>query len=495
MRLINRCRSFSITAGNRSQVMKESNRNNGRRVSIELVDDPPDRERNSFLDSNSPEFSPPKETAINKKKPWKRKLIGWCFILLIIVAGVFALYILLRVKRVDVRVQADSQRTSQTAKAEPSPKNTEGGLSAEAINIAREAVGPDAATVPNTASANATPSPSPIAAQHAQRTLSYTDNSPAYAASSDAGRGDSNPPQSNTGSTSQMPNESSVSLQSHANPTQTFFIEDTPLKPATTQITKLNSTPVENKTDSTKTSKAVLPVAVLPVFGTMLPVRTRGVIFTLRNNSYARLELARDCQGEGWSLTKGTLLVGRVNGSEHDRAFINVFGYIDPGTNRLVKMTGEVVGSDGGSGMQGKRIVVDRNRLKQTLGKVASNGLQVAGMMAGALTRRGTVVVNGAGSRVLNPITDEAGQLVNGDDKRSFVRIEAGQPAYVMVADLPNEVEGVDAVGQDVLATSLTDREVMELILFGTPEDIRAASPLMNEEQKRMVLKSVGPEK
>lgn len=477
--------------------MKESNRNNGS-VSIELVDDLPDRDRNSFFDSNSPEFSPPKENVTNKKRPWKRKLIGWCLILFIIAAGVFALYILLRVKRVDVRVQADSQRASQTAKAEPSPKNSEGGLSAEAINIAREAVGPDAATVPNTASANATPSPSPIAAQHAQRTLSYTDNSPAYVASSDAGRGDSNPPQSNTGSTSQTPNESSASLQSHANPTQTFFIEDAPLKPTTTQITKLNSTPVEKKTDSIKTSKAIPPPAVIPVFGTMLPVRTRGVIFTLRNNSYARLELARDCQGEGWSLTKGTLLVGRVNGSEHDRAFINVFGYIDPGTNRLVKMTGEVVGSDGGSGMQGKRISVDRKRLKQTLGKVASNGLQVAGMMAGALTGRGTVVVNGAGSRVLNPITDEAGQLVNGEDKRSFVRVEAGQPAYVMVSDLPNEIEGVDAVGQNILATSsnsLTDREVMELILFGTPEDIRTASPLMNEDQKRMVLKSIVPER
>jgi hypothetical protein len=35
----------------------------------------------------------------------------------------------------------------------------------------------------------------------------------------------------------------------------------------------------------------------------------------------------------------------------------------------------------------------------------------------------------------------------------------------------------------------------MELILFGTPEDIRAASPLMNEDQKRMVLKSIVPEK
>jgi hypothetical protein len=480
--------------------MKDGNQNTGR-VSIQFVDDPPDRDRNSFFDSDNTEFAPPKENANHKKKAWKRKVIGWCFILLIIVAGVFALYILLRVKRVDVRVQADSQRTSQTAKVEPSPKNSEGGLSAEAINIAREAVGPDATTVLNTASANASPSPSPIAAQHAQRTLSYTDNSPAYAASSDPGRGDSNPPQSNPGSTPQMPNDSSASLQSHANPTQTFFIEDAPLKPVSTpEITKLNSTLIEKKTDSIKrSSKTVSPAAVLPVFGTMLPVRTRGVIFTLRNNSYARLELVRDCQGEGWSLAKGTLLVGRVNGSEHDRAFINVFGYIDPGTNRLVKMTGEIVGSDGGSGMQGKRIAVDRKRLKQTLGKVASSGLQVAGMMAGALTGRGTVVVNGAGSRVLNPITDEAGQLVNGaDDKRSFVRIEAGQPAYVMVSDLPNEIEGVDAVVQDVLASSsnsLTDREVMELILFGTSEDIRLASPLMNEDQKRMVLKSVVPEK
>ena len=73
-----------------------------------------------------------------------------------------------------------------------------------------------------------------------------------------------------------------------------------------------------------------------------------------------------------------------------------------------------------------------------------------------------------------------------------------GPPGDVLVSDLPNEIEGVDAVGQNILATSsnsLTDREVMELILFGTPEDIRAASPLMNEDQKRMVLKSIGPEK
>ena len=30
----------------------------------------------------------------------------------------------------------------------------------------------------------------------------------------------------------------------------------------------------------------------------------------------------------------------------------------------------------------------------------------------------------------------------------------------------------------------------MELILFGTVEDVRAAMPLMTEEQKRLVIKS-----
>jgi hypothetical protein len=310
--------------------------------------------------------------------------------------------------------------------------------------------------------------------------------------------GDANSNQANSTGTQQTIATPSIHIpQTRANLTQTLFVEDSPLRQLPTpQSTKINPVPTARIPEAIKTS-TVAPAAVLPVFGTMLPVRTRGVIFSLRNNSYARLELARDCQGDGWSLSKGTLLVGRVSGSEQDRAFINILGYIDPTTNRLVKMTGEVIGSDGGAGLQGKRVVVDRNRLKQTLGKVASSGLQVAGMMAGALTGRGTVVVNGAGYRLLNPITDEAGRIVNGGDgKRAFVRIEAGQPAYVMVSDLPNEVQGVDAPGVEPphVANSLTDREVMELIIFGTPEDVRAATPLMTDEQKRMVLKSTGPE-
>lgn len=464
-------------------------------VSIESLVDSPDPNQDGFFDSKNPELAPPKDNATQKKKPWKRKLIGWCFILLIIAAGVFALYVLLRVKHVDVRVQADSQRSSQSAKTDASTNKSETGLSAEAINIARGALGADPTPTPNTGSNNASAAASPSPASGTQRQLSHTENSPAY---SDLVGADANSSQANSTGTQQTIATPSIHVQqTRANPTQTLFVEDLPLKLSSVpQSAKTNPTPSAKTPEAIKTS-TVAPAAVLPVFGTMLPVRTRGVIFSLRNNTYARLELARDCQGDGWSLSKGTLFVGRVSGSEQDRAFINILGYIDPETNRLVKMTGEVIGSDGGAGLKGKRIAVDRKRLKQTLSKIASSGLQVAGMMAGALTGRGTVVVNGAGHRVLNPITDEAGRIViGGDDKRAFVRIEAGQSAYVMVSDLPTEVQGVDAAGVELpkVADSLSDREVMELIIFGTPEDIRAATPLMSDEQKRMVLKSTSPE-
>jgi len=159
-------------------------------------------------------------------------------------------------------------------------------------------------------------------------------------------------------------------------------------------------------------------------------------------------------------------------------------------------MSGEVMGADGASGIPGKRVGVDRNRLKETLRKVASSGIQVAGTMAGALTGRGTVVIDSAGYRLLNPITSDARGMVGGsNDRNSFVKVEAGRSAYVMVADLPKALQSVDAPGDEDIAQAahaLTDREVMELILFGTPDEIRAAFPLMSDEQEKLAVKSVG---
>src|SRR5258708_1703634 len=206
----------------------------------------------------------------------------------------------------------------------------------------------------------------------------------------------------------------------------------------------------------------------------------------------------RGCAGAGWSLSKGRVLVGRTSGSESDRAFVNVIGYIDPRDNKLVKMTGDVLGADGASGIPGKRMGVDRNRLKQTLRKVAASGVQIAGSMAGALTGRGTVVIDSAGYRLMNPLSNDARGMISGsNDRNSFVKVDAGRAAYVMVADLPKSLQAVDAPGDDELgrvANSLTDREVMELILFGTPDEIRAAIPLMNDEQKRLAIKTLAAE-
>lgn len=476
------------------------NGNNRRVTGADLLEDVRQGVQNetAFFDPSNPVLAPAKEITTSKRKSWKGKLIGWGFVTLLLVISGFVLYALLRINHVDVKVLADNRRDSSGVKPESDANKTENGLSAEAINIAREAIGTDPATTKPVALPSASPSTSP------DGTYRFD-----YSATVNPGMG----PATDFGTTGTSSRQQSVglaqpesrtlerplteaSLQSRANPTQSLFVDDAPHPVAALPKGSKTQFAFGPGDKAALAEKLKHQSMVLPPFGTMLPVRTQAVILTVRNNSYARFELTRNLTGEGWSLPKGTILIGQTSGSELERAFVNVIGYLDPRENRFVKMTGEVLGSDGGAGLQGKRIVVDRNRFKQTLSKVASSGLQVAGMMAGALTGRGTVVLNGAGYRLLNPVTDEAGQLVNGGNgKRTFVKVEAGQPGYVMVADLPKEIRAVDAPGDNELArvaTSLTDREVMELILFGTPEEIRAALPLMNEEQKGMVAKTVG---
>ena len=98
-----------------------------------------DRIKRGLYDFSSPEFKPAKPVDVAKKKGWKRKLVAWCFVLLLIGGGAIALYLLLRVNRVDVKVQADSRRELQTPKPSPNANNPDNTLTAEAINIARSA--------------------------------------------------------------------------------------------------------------------------------------------------------------------------------------------------------------------------------------------------------------------------------------------------------------------------------------------------------------------
>lgn len=494
--------------------MDQTNGKLGSMANVEMLDEVEsaterDQTTGDLFESQNPVLQPPKPQDVGRKKSWKRKLISWALILLLIVGGLLVLYLLIRVKHVNVLVQADPRRDMQNAKPQTAPANSENALTAEAINLARAATGADAnpATVARSSvSPSSSPEPSPASpGVSLDRKVGFTGASPVFEQFN-------NSPDnvSSTGSTNAQPNNATVAAktesqsaaepQSRANPTQSLFIDDVASKPTTLPTTHSVTKPAELKSATTATIKppaTIKPAAVLPPFGTMLPVRTQGVIFTLRNNSYARLELTRDVSGTGWSLPKGTVLVGQTSGSEYDRAFVKVIGYIDPRDNKLVKLNGDVLGSDGAAGIPGRRVGLDRNRLKDTLRKVASSGLQVAGTMAGALTGRGTVVIDGAGYRVLSPLSDEARGLVGGTDKKSFVKVEAGRPAYVMVADLPRSLQAVDAPGEDDVsraAVSLTDREVMELILFGTPAEIRAALPLMTDDQKQLALKTLGSE-
>lgn len=478
---------------------------NGKHRDVAVIETPEaDKKSNQtsgFYDSNNPLLKRAKETDASKPKSWKRKLIGWSFILLLIGGSAVALYLLLRVNRVNVKVDADSRRDTQNAKPK-TDANSENDLTQDAINIARAANGTDGARANNatpTPSPNGSPAPTPSPSPNFRTNYSFTGNSsPVFDKINNNGP-DGNGNQQQNGSGSQQPEKTGEisapeRMQNHANSTTSIFVDDALAKPATasrTMTTEQIQSRLENRPSLINTPK-IIP-AVLPPFGTMLPVRTQGVIFTLRNNSYARLELTRDSAGTGWSLPKGTILVGRTTGSEYDRAFVNVIGFIDPRDNKLVKITGEVLGSDGATGIPGKRVGVDRDRLKQTLRKVASSGVQLAGAVGGVLGR-GTVILDRSGYS----IPDDVRGVGNGyDQKNAFVKVEAGQAAYVMVADLPKSIQAIDAPGDDELAraaASLTDREVMELILFGSPDEIRAALPLMTEEQKRLAIKTLAPE-
>ena len=107
---------------------------------------------------------------------------------------------------------------------------------------------------------------------------------------------------------------------------------------------------------------------------------------------------------------------------------------------------------------------------------------------------RGTVIVDRSGYPIPDDIRGTTGSQ---DQKNAFVKVEAGQGAYVMVADLPKAIQAIDAPGDDELirtASALSDREVMELILFGSPEEVRAALPMMTDEQRNLALKAIGRE-
>jgi hypothetical protein len=217
----------------------------------------------------------------------------------------------------------------------------------------------------------------------------------------------------------------------------------------------------------------------LPMFGAMLPVRLMGALYTLRTGAIARFELTRDLKGEGWRMRRGTIFTGAVVGGDVDRAYVQIKGYIDPETGKLVKMEAETLGDDGGAGLRGKRRRVSSAWLK-ALDRAAQAGVQIA---TGILNSGASSVIIGANPYGTFRSTDEAWSNSN----RTFVEVPAGASGFLIVTTMPESDEGDSHLAEDGRRKSeLADQDLAELITSADPARIRAALPRMNPELRQI---------
>ena len=300
---------------------------------------------------------------------------------------------------------------------------------------------------------------------------------PARSSSSSSQASDSN---------SQSSSASKVVSGTERNNERSVHIGEDPIAPAKRETTSPERTKKESSAGA----------LTLPSFGSMLPVRSLGVIYTLRSGGLARFELTRDVKGKGWFLPHGTVLVGALRGSEYDRAFISLVGFIDSESGRFIKLTGDVLGSDGGTGVRGKRRKMSSGWSK-VLGKLGEASLSIAGSLASSVGRRPVIITDafgGAGSRV----TSEFDGVLLNKQRNVFVEVAAGTSCYVMITELPEAIQGVDVLakfsGRDVEsradsdqrrdATGISEHELAELIQSGDPERIKLALPRMTPEMR-----------
>ena len=172
-------------------------------------------------------------------------------------------------------------------------------------------------------------------------------------------------------------------------------------------------------------------------FGALLPVRLLGAIYTLRNSGgVVRMELTQPIEGKGYSYPAGTTLVGNVRGGESTRAFVTVVGLIDPVSGELVRFTGELMGTDGASGINGerKRITGKWARffrgLKDTAGSILGS--------VGSLRSVGTVILSEPLRRGSETLSQDTSQSLFGSEREdTFLEVIAGTSGYVLVTQLP----------------------------------------------------------
>ncbi len=219
-------------------------------------------------------------------------------------------------------------------------------------------------------------------------------------------------------------------------------------KPKTDAIASPDTTPTTTKADPIKQT----PVGQIP-FGTLLPVRLLGAIYTLRNSGgVVRMELTQPIEGDGYSYPTGTTLVGNVRGGESVRAFVTVVGLIDPLSGEFVRFTGELMGVDGASGINGER--------KRVTGKWARffRGLKdTAGSILGSfgsLRSGGTVILSEPLRRGSERLSEDTSQSIFGNEREDmFLEVMAGTNGDVLVTQLPEATTATTATTTTAIRT------------------------------------------
>lgn len=267
--------------------------------------------------------------------------------------------------------------------------------------------------------------------------------------------------------------------------------------PATAKVTNQNAAepagdlksrmPSPDRRIGEEDNKPVLTVkSPAPNFGAMLPVRLMGALYTLRQGAMARLELVRTIKMERGTLKRGTVFVGSLLGSELDRAYVQIKGFIDPETNGFMPLEGELLGSDGGAGLRGKQRRVSPVWVR-ILDRAAQSGAQI---LASVLGRNSSVIVT---ADPYGAIRSTGGyDQSQAQNSRSFVEVPAGAVGFVLVTALPpasqpgSHLASADPPRDRNESNEMSDAELAELFTAGDAERIKAALPRMNPELRRL---------
>ena len=253
----------------------------------------------------------------------------------------------------------------------------------------------------------------------------------------------------------------------------------------------------QNSSDySSRRSSSSNETANVPAFGTLLPVRFLGAIYTLRESGgLVRMELSRAVKKGGFSYPAGTIIVGRLRGSEYNRAFISIIGAIDPVSGKLIKFEGEILGIDGASGVTGRRKPI-KSWGARFLAGLREAGGQAAGVLASRGGRGGgTIVLSGTGG-----LSGEVSSIIRGNSQEnSFVVVRAGTEAYVLITDLPAEQRSDNAYENEKLAETsnqllglnLSESEMAEILSTDDPDKIRAALMKMSPQFRTLAIRAM----